>query len=412
MRRRLVSRGVLAGAVAFSACLIPGAAAHGKQTRPSDPIPAQLATSWPARNGCARFNEVEISADDRVDEIVWRGRAGAQQTFKLARPEDPNAASDYLIKASNSFPCGDDASTCLLYPEHTPSGLHDSRYFVAARARDPLPANFPTGQLETLILHRASTARASMPAPVGSSKYLFGLRLILRCADPTGPSLYWACDRDSCTPRTFQTNTARRDIRWSVPGPYTDRWVRGDRLSDLNRLLGTPARALSKQPVPLEQLLRDTLSELEAVIDFGCKGDVCSSRMADLRAAAQGLLASAEIPFVSARAISRKSRVLETEESGWLARFKKGGLEAELACARHYHHLSDNNPPHDQCRVGLARAGTRLGSYFPYWFQQIELVDGGGLELQGAKIEMGVVQGPAAAGDQIVITGSALRTTR
>ena len=342
--------------------------------------------------------------------VVWSGPAVPGYAIDMATGGASNDTLDSVVNGTQSFACGDEESLCILYPRRADPQLHVLHYFAAVRRQRPLVGDLAVGRLRTFELRRASPAPLIRPSP-NARPFGFGLRVLVGCADPMRTSLHWGCDARGCVLSTFRANAAAaHEDHWSLNGPFSSLWNwPGKRNVDLKRLLDIPPAALQREHGALTDLTRDLASELVMIIDFACGGgDVCSETIGTLRIAASVVAAAPAMRVSAPKARTRRDREFAASESGWVVRLTSGDTRAELACARHYHHLTDDNPPHDQCRVSLFARDSRLGDYFPYWLQQVELPDGGGIEVRGRTFEIGGGDGLGPREDQIVITGSAL----
>ena len=179
-----------------------------------------LTTPWPAQDGCPSYVSVDVSVDDRVTSVEWRGPSAAPLAFELSTPSGSEGREAYRV-ASEGTDCHVGQTSCIVYRPPARRVLS----VRAASASQPLPADFKAGGLDELVLHEDVRGRGR---PSRADAYLsFGLRLVLHCADTAKPSLAWLCDARSCVPRTFRDNVKMQEFWKAKKGseaPFLRRW--------------------------------------------------------------------------------------------------------------------------------------------------------------------------------------------
>jgi hypothetical protein len=395
-------------------------------------VPPPLATPWPSKAGCSSFDGADISVDDRVGAVEWRGPNGASLAFDLKSATDEHGREEYAL-GSEGLDCHRELTSCIAY--RRPAKV---RYVHVARGRRPLPPDFAPGAYTELVLR--DDVRGS-PLPRADRELEFGLRLILRCADSAKTSLAWHCDAKACVPRTFRDNVKveelrRRDRRYEVPvdGPYSRKWTnyRADALAMnicFERLPGfaaanrearrvwndvacTRGTESAADPNPrILELARDLLAEVDLAAELGCAG-ACSARVDELRVVARALGAEPRLHVTSARAVfdggDRDDPGYGAFPSlGWIAKLAAPSGAAEIACAHHQNIGVMSIPDVQVCRVSVFARGRRLGDYVPGWRPKLELPDGGAVHLLDAA-ERANERSGHEPGDQITVIGSAL----
>ena len=424
-----------------AALLGPSAAARAAAT------PAPLATPWPAREGCSRYEGADVTVDDRVGAVEWRGPGAASLVFDLKPAADDDSIEEYGTRSEGSD-CHRDQTSCIVYPRR-PARL---RHVRVARGSRLLPPDFAPRAYTELVLR--DDVR-SLKRPRGDRQLDFGLRLILRCADPTKTSVAWLCDATTCVPRTVRDNVKLQRLQRAqevkplgerrslvvVDGPYARKWAQvsedftanicNSRLpgfAEANRTAwrvwanvactrdaASPyPKVTAADPKPrILGLARDLLAELDLVAEEGCAG-ACSARVDELRAAARALGAAPELHLTSARAVFDRGEGTADlgggawPSFGWIARLAAPSGAAEVACAHHQTLDTMGLPDIHVCRLSIFAGGRHLGDYNPDGTTGIELLpDGGAVHLleTGERASSRRASGP---GDQIAVIGSAL----
>jgi hypothetical protein len=235
-------------------------------------------------------------------------------------------------------------------------------------------------------------------------------------------------------PRVFRLNPgARRLDGWTaanvqeIRGPYLSDWQysTGKRAADLDRLLcARPARAdagatrryrpgylcdtwtpFARQTVAVGELARDLARELGAVLAFGC-AQACSPPLESAREVAQSFVSPGPLRLSAVRGqfdLGDPDEPIWPQSIGWVARLANGNAEVEVACARHQDFDSLGKAPSNQCRITVLNRHRPVASYYPSWYQHVELPDRGALHLQAA------VDDPRAdLGNDVLVLGSAL----
>jgi hypothetical protein len=415
------SKCIAAVAVASSALVASGLARA--ETRPRALPTGPLATPWPAHVDCADFYGVDVSVDDRVDAVEWRGPEGRSIVVPVAPPSNPELAHERFRKASGALDYfGVWQTSRILFP-YRPRPAVNIR---AARGNQLLPRDFKPGLFETLVVRPRPGAAKLRPRADDSAA--FGLRVVLHCLDKSKTGLVWACDEKSCGLRSFRDHPSATPADKWVDGPYRRRWKKGDRSEvraklvcaradgyedaarrarrhDDNLVCERPA-ALADQHAALDEMSRDLLTELDLVLERGCAG-TCSARVAELQTTIRALLSDPgplRLRGARARFTPADWEVFEEPATmGWVARLGGASNGVELACA-HFYVESSMAPPVPSCRLTVIGHGARLADYFPDARQEVELPDGGAVHLQGSNTE----ERDDNFGDRIVIFGSAL----
>jgi hypothetical protein len=425
-------------AVLGAAVLVLSVAARAAAT------PAPLATPWPAREGCSRYEGADVTVDDRVRAVEWRGPTGASLVFDVQPATDDSRFEEYGTR-SEGRDCHRDSTSCIAY--RGSARLHHVR---VARGSRLLPPDFAPRAYTELVLRDDARSRAR---PRADRRLDFGLRLILRCADSTKTSVAWLCDATACVPRTLRDNVKvqrlrkaevakpRRERRHvaAVDGPYARRrapdsedlgenicLARLPGFAEANRMArrvwanvsctrnaeSVYPKATAADPKPrILGLARDLLAELDVVAEEGCAG-ACSRRVDELRAAARALGAARGLHLTSARAVFDRG---DTDDPGygawpsfgWIARLAAPSGAAEVACAHHQTLDTMGLPDVHVCRLSVFAGGRHLGDYTPDWMPGIELPDGGAVHLLDAG-ERASMRSASGSGEQIAVIGSAL----
>jgi hypothetical protein len=430
----------------FAAVLGAGALAFAGAARAAAPPP--LATPWPQQAGCSRFSGADVSVDDRVRAVEWRGPNGASLVVEVTPAADENKGEQYA-SGSEGLDCHREMSSCIVY-----RGGAKVRNVRVARGSQRLPPDFAPGAYTEVVLR--DDVRAE-PRPRADRGLDFGLRLILRCTDSTKTSLAWRCDAKACVPRTFRDNVKyqkmriaeetkpRRERHYQPPvdGPYSRRWEYHDANAFgtsicLGRLPGfaeatrnarrvwnnvacargtddTWPTVTHADPKPrILELARDLLGELDIAAEEGCAG-ACSARVDELRATARSLGAAPGLRVTSARAVFDGGNREDREDIGygawpsfgWVAKLAAPAGVAEVACAHHQTLDTMGVPEIHACRVSVFARGRHLGDFFPGWVSKIELPDGGAVHLLDPA-EHADERPAGGFGDQITVIGSAL----
>ena len=383
--------------------MVLAAAAHASAAPRPHPLPRRpLVTPWPASTDCRDFQAVDVSVDDRVEAVEWRGPDGATVVVPVKLAANRDDAFERFRKGSGALDYfGVWQTSQILFPDV----LRPSIDIYAAHGSRLLPLDFKAGRLDTLVVRPRAGAGTRPP----DSSAGFGLRVVLHCADSSRTGLAWACDDRSCGLRSFRDGPRadRRGI--TIDGPYQRRWNKGERRGDRARLVCArsdgyedaarrarrqdenivcerPAR-LGELRAPLIEMTRDLLAELDLVLEQGCAGR-CSPRIDQLRALAAALRSEPSLRLLGARArfVPMWDLLDWPATLGWVARIGGGPAELELACANHYVE-SSAAPPVPSCRLTVLRRGVRLADYFPDHRQEVELPDGGAVHLQGSNTE-------------------------
>jgi hypothetical protein len=426
----------------FAVVLGAGALALAGAARAAAPRP--LATPWPSPAGCSSFQVADITVDDRVRAVEWRGPNGASLVFEMKAATDDDRREEYAL-GSEGLDCHREETSCIVY-----RGSARVRYVRVARGTLLLPPNFASGAYTELVLH--DDVRAN-PLPRADRRLAFGLRLILHCSDSTKTSLAWLCDTNACVPRTFRDNVNHQEMRKveeakplrerhyraPVDGPYSRKWTfrNADAFAPyicLERLPGFAEanreawriwrnvactrdarsaypKVTAANPKPrILELARDLLAELDIAAEVGCAG-ACSARVDELRAAARALGAAPGLRVTSARAVfdggDRDDPGYGAWPSfGWVAKLAAPSGAAEVACAHHQTLDTMGLPDIHLCRVSVFARGRRLGDYVPGW-PKIELPDGGAVHLLDAAERVNDRRADEP-GDQITVIGTAL----
>ena len=124
------------------------------------PIPGRpLATPWPAHVDCADFYGVDVSVDDRVEAVEWRGPEGRSIVVPVAPPSNPEQAGERFRKASGALDYfGIWQTSRVLFP-YRPRPAVNIR---AARGHQLLPRDFKPGLFEAIVVRpRPGAARAT-----------------------------------------------------------------------------------------------------------------------------------------------------------------------------------------------------------------------------------------------------------
>lgn len=405
----------------------PGEESAGRQE------PLRLATPWPAADGCPSYSGVDISVDDRVGVVEWRGAGGASLVFDRVTLSGTRGDDEYRLGSAGTD-CHEGQTTCIVYRRPVGRVLH----VQATRASRGLPADFTPGTFDALVVHGDVRRRG------------FGLRLFLQCVDTAKPSVAWYCDGRACVPRTFRDDVKlqafrkvedakpRRERRLWPPDevPYWQRWFKGEPPKDLTALICMRGQAglaeveqaarakngsllcrdsfAKRTPAAvarpmLVDLARDLLREMDLVLDRGCAG-ACSRRIDELRAVAAAL-AAADLRVIGVQAAFRDSH----EEFGYGAYPSLGFIATlaarpgsiEVACAWHQTFTSEGQPTGEDCRLTVSAHGRRLADYTPNWGPFVELPDGGAVRVRDWLPSFDRYNHPR---DQIVVIGSALAT--
>src|SRR6185295_18241050 len=114
----------------------------GTPTTPT--APTTLTTSWPAAEGCPRYQGVDVSVDDRATSIEWRGADGASLVFDVEKPLKAVGDPEFRL-ASEGYDCHLHGISCLVYRK--PLG-RIVRVRVAKASR-LLPSDFKPGAFDT-----------------------------------------------------------------------------------------------------------------------------------------------------------------------------------------------------------------------------------------------------------------------
>lgn len=401
-----------------------------------------LATPWPAHDACASYHSVDLSVDDRVSAVEWRGSGGegVPVSFDLVKSPSGHGDEQYRL-GSDGTDCHVGQTSCLVYRQPAGRVLH----VRAVRATGLLPTDFKPGA-DTQLLVYGSVGRRDGGARSGRSAD-FGLRLTVHCADATKASVAWQCDARACVPRTFRPNVKmqehwknegnkpRREQRaWPKDrGPYRTEWQGRERRKDLTRLIcmrGPAGLAAIERAVRhtnpnllcqpdertsfadsrplLIELGRDLLTEMDAVADEGCAG-ACSTRVDELRSLARGIAGASDLRVTGMRAAYHESHdefgYGAYPSFGWVASLRAGAGAIEVVCARRRTFTSMGIPEAEECRLTVLARGRPLADYNPDWEPSIEFLDGGAVRMLDWL--------PSAdpynhAQDQIVVIGSAL----
>jgi hypothetical protein len=402
-----------------------------------------LATPWPAQDGCMNYYGADLSVDDRVSAVEWRGASGASLAFDLAKPFPPKRDQDYRL-GSEGYDCHVHGTSCLVYRKPIGRPLN-VRAIYASRL---LPTDFQAGAFSELVVH-GDTRQRGRPAR-SDRVYDFGLRLILHCQDRSQPSVAWVCDARACVPRTFRDNVKmlafrreeekkprREQRRWPADEiPNLQQWWKGAAPKDLTALIcmrgqagiaeveqaarGRVLLCEEKGPFAVKKLPfatarprlidlgRDLLRDMDLVLDEGCAG-ACSARIDELRATTRALAAASDLHLIGVRAVFHDSH----DEFGYGA-YPSLGFTAslvaragavEIVCARHRTFTSMGLPDAEECRLTIAARGRRVADYVPNYEPFVELPDGGVVRLLDQAPSMNP---DAEASDKIVVIGSAL----
>jgi len=399
-----------------------------------------LATPWPAQDGCTSYSGVDLSVDDRVSAVEWRGNGGPSLAFDLAPANPPRRDQEYRL-GSSGYDCHAHGTSCLVYRKPVGRALQVRPVY----ANRLLPSDFQAGALDQLVIH-GSTGQPTRP----TRAHDFGLRLIAHCQDRSQPSVAWVCDARTCVPRIFRDNVKmlafwkteaskpRRERRtWPADElPHLQTWRKGDGPKDLTSLFCMRGQAGiagveraargrvflcdEKGPLAVEKLPaamarprlidlgRDLLRDMDLVLDEGCSGG-CSARIGQLRATARTLADSPDLRLAGVRATFHDSH----DESGagaypslgFVASLVAPAGTVEIACARHTTLDSMGLPDAEECRLTIAVRGRRIADFLPTDQPFVELPDGGAVQL----LEQAPSMDPDTEGrDKIVVTGSAL----
>lgn len=402
-----------------------------------------LATPWPAQDGCANYDSIELSVDDRVSAVEWRGTNGEPLVFDIAKPFPPTRDQDYRL-GSAGYDCHVHGTSCLVYrkPMGRPLNVR------ATHARRLVPTDFKAGAFTELVVHGDTGTRGHMARPDHGRD--FGLRLIVHCRDRSQPGVAWVCDARTCVPRTFRDNVKmlafwkeestkprREQRRWPADEvPNLQQWRRGAGPKDLTALICMRGQAgiaeveqaargrvfLCEEKGPaaikripfatarprLIELGRDLLRDMDLVLDEGCAG-ACSTRIDDLRATARVLAAASDLHVIGVRAAFHDSH----DEFGYGA-YPSLGFRAslvaragaiEIVCARHRTFTSMGLPDAEECRLTISASGRRIADFLPSDEPFVELPDGGMVRLLDQAPSMNP---DTEASDKIVVIGSAL----
>jgi len=425
----------------FAAVLGAGALAFAGAARAAAP----LATPWPQHAGCSSFSGADVTVDDRVHAVEWRGPNGASLVIEVTPATDEHKREEYS-SGSEGLDCHREMTSCIAY-----RGAAKVRYVRVARGTQSLPPDFAPGAYTELVLRDDVRANARPRADRGLD---FGLRLILRCTDPTKTSLAWLCDAKACVPRTFRDNVKvqmqrraeetkpLKERRYPAPvdGPYSRKWMYhvADAFAAyicLERLPGFAEanreawriwsnvactrdrrspypKVTAADPKPrILELARALLTELDVAAEEGCAG-ACSARVDELRAMARSLGAAPDLRVTRARAVfnggDREDPGYGAWPSfGWVAKLAAPAGVAEVACAHHQTLDTMGLPDIHVCRVSVFARGRHLGDFVPGWDSKIELPDGGAVHLLDPA-EHADERSAGGHGDQITVIGSAL----
>jgi hypothetical protein len=150
-------RGLFAVALGAGALALAGAARAA--------APPSLATPWPQQTGCSSFSGADVSVDDRVRAVEWRGPNGASFVIEVTPAADQYNHEAYA-SGSEGLDCHRDLSSCIVY-----RGGAKVRNVRVARGSQRVPPDFAPGAYTELVLRddvRAAIA-GSTSACVSSS---------------------------------------------------------------------------------------------------------------------------------------------------------------------------------------------------------------------------------------------------
>src|SRR5262245_61357146 len=362
-----------------------------------------MATPWPAGEGCSSYYGVDVSVDDRISSVEWRGASGAAMVFDVEKPLKAESDQEFRL-GSEGYDCHVHGTSCLVYRKPIGRLLR----VRAANASRLLPTDFKPGAFDALVVHGDTRPRRHRTA--GEPALDFGLRLTVHCVDTAKPSIAWNCDTRSCVPRTFRDNVKmrafwneeekkpRREQRhWPADEiPNLQKWWKGAAPKDLTALICMRGQAgiaeveqaargrvflceekgpfaIKKLPVAtarpmLIELARDLLGDMDTVLEEGCAG-TCSARIDELRATARVVAAAADLRVAGLRAAFHDSH----DEFGYGAYPSLGFVASlaaragaiEIVCARRRTFTSMGLPDAHECRLTLGARGRRLADFVP-----------------------------------------------
>ena len=224
-------RGLFAVALGAGALALAGAARAA--------APPSLATPWPQQTGCSSFSGVDVSVDDRVRAVEWRGPNGASFVIEVTPAADQYNHEAYA-SGSEGLDCHRDLSSCIVY-----RGGAKVRNVRVARGSRRVPPDFAPGAYTELVLR--DDVRAA-PRPRADCGLDFGLRLILHCTDSTKTKSRLALRREG-------VRTAHLPRQREVS---EDAHRRGDEAAERAALSSARRRPLlAAVGVPQRQRLRD-----------------------------------------------------------------------------------------------------------------------------------------------------------